>query len=81
MRFVRQHPIGPYIADFACRSLKLVIELDGSQHGGDSDRRRDAFMAVRGYAVLRFWNPDVLSNMDGVVETIRLAILERQREA
>jgi very-short-patch-repair endonuclease len=57
-----------------------VIELDGSQHGGESDRRRDAFMGARGYAVLRFWNPDVLSNMDGVGETIRLAIIERGRE-
>ena len=79
VRFVRQHPIGPYIADFACRSLKLVVELDGSQHGGERDRRRDAFMAARGYLVLRFWNPEVISNMDGVLETVRLAILDRMR--
>ena len=72
VRFVRQHPIGPYIADFACRSLKLIVELDGSQHGGEQDRRRDAFMARRGYLVLRFWNSEILSNLDGVLETIRL---------
>jgi very-short-patch-repair endonuclease len=81
VRFVRQHPIGPYIADFACRSLKLVVELDGSQHGGASDRRRDSYMAARGYVVLRFWNPEVLSNMDGVLETIRLAVLDREGRA
>ncbi|HVG81440.1 MAG TPA: DUF559 domain-containing protein [Methylomirabilota bacterium] len=80
VRFVRQHPIGPYIADFACRGLKLVVELDGSQHGGDKDHRRDEFMVARGYKVLRFWNPEVLSNMDGVLETVRLAILDRKRE-
>jgi very-short-patch-repair endonuclease len=80
VRFVRQHPIGPYIADFACRRLKLVVELDGSQHGGEADRRRNAFMAAQRYLVLRFWNPDVQSNMDGVLETIRLAILGRRRE-
>jgi very-short-patch-repair endonuclease len=80
VRFVRQHPVGPYIADFACRSLKLVVELDGSQHGGERDRRRDSFMVTQGYMVLRFWNPEVLSNMDGVLETIRLAILQRRRE-
>jgi very-short-patch-repair endonuclease len=81
VRFVRQHPIGPYIADFACRSLKLAVELDGSQHGGDRDQRRDAFLARQGYLVLRFWNLEVLTNMDGVLETIRLAILQRRREA
>ena len=80
VRFVRQHPIGPYIADFACRGLKLVVELDGSQHEGDKDHRRDEFMVARGYKVLRFWNPEVLSNMDGVLETVRLAILDRKRE-
>ncbi|HEX6103733.1 MAG TPA: DUF559 domain-containing protein [Alphaproteobacteria bacterium] len=80
VRFVRQHPIGPYIADFACRSLKLIVELDGSQHGGEQDRRRDAFMARRGYLVLRFWNSEIMSNLDGVLETIRLAILDRRCE-
>jgi very-short-patch-repair endonuclease len=54
---------------------KPAVELDGSQHGGERDRRRDAFLARQGYLVLRFWNLEVLTNMDGVLETVRLAII------
>ncbi|TIM42218.1 MAG: endonuclease domain-containing protein, partial [Mesorhizobium sp.] len=75
-KFVRQMPIGPYFADFACRSEKLVVELDGSQHAGSSyDRRRDEFMRGEGFSVVRFWNVDVLKGRTSVCETI-LAVLE-----
>lgn len=71
-RFRRQHPIGPYIADFACIEQKLVIELDGGQHQDRQahDKQRDAFIKTKGWRVLRFWNNDVLDNLDGVLLTI-----------
>ena len=78
VRFVRQRPIGPFIADFACRAARLIVELDGGQHGTDYDQRRDAYLRGQGWRVLRFWNPDVLSNTEGVLETIRLALIEQQ---
>jgi very-short-patch-repair endonuclease len=71
-KFVRQFPIGAHVADFACRSAKLVIELDGGQHAtSDTDAARTRAIEAHGYRVVRFWNHDVLSNMDGVLETIR----------
>ena len=73
--FRKQCPIGPYIADFACLEAKLIIELDGSQHvDSATDAARDAWFAARGYRVLRFWNNDVLQNMDGVYLTITEAL-------
>lgn len=71
-KFVRQFPIGPHVADFACRSAKLVVELDGGQHNGsESDTTRTRTIEAHGYHVIRFWNNDVLANIDGVVEAIR----------
>ena len=71
-KFVRQQPIGPYIADFACRDADLIIELDGGQHADaiGRDQRRTAVLAEYGYFVLRFWNNDVLNNTEGVLQTI-----------
>lgn len=72
-RFRRQHTIGPYIADFACIELRIVIELDGDQHAlddGARDMKRDTFIETEGWAVLRFWNNDVYGNIDGVLEII-----------
>lgn len=72
-RFRRQHPIGQYIVDFICLETKLIIELDGSQHVEDqknNDSIRDLWLTQQGFKVLRFWNNDVLSNMDGVLITI-----------
>jgi very-short-patch-repair endonuclease len=73
-KFRRQHPIGPYIADFFCLEARLVIELDGSQHGEDAehraDQRRTELLTRDGYTVLRFWNEEVLDNIDGVLESI-----------
>ena len=74
-KFVRQFPIGPYFADFVCRSHKLVIEVDGSQHAGNIyDRERDAHMRDAGYSVLRIWNFDALRQIAAVCETILAAL-------
>lgn len=76
--FVRQQPIGPYFADFACRTKRLVVEIDGSHHADSAyDRWRDEFMRSQGYSILRFWNVDVLKERTSVCETI-LAALEGQ---
>ena len=76
--FRRQATIGAYFADFACHSVRLVIELDGGQHneanGIASDAKRTAELESRGYRVLRFWNNDVLGNIEGVMETIAAAV-------
>jgi very-short-patch-repair endonuclease len=65
-KFVRQHPIGRYVADFVCREQMLIVEADGGQHSeSKSDRQRTAFLNARGYSVLRFWNNDILQNPEG----------------
>jgi very-short-patch-repair endonuclease len=75
----RQVWIGPYIADFACLEARLVIELDGAQHGEtiDYDARRDRQLAAQGYRTLRFWNNDVMENLEGVLDVIGRACAER----
>ena len=74
-KFVRQEPIGPFIVDFVCRERRLVIEVDGAQHATDArDAVRDQWLSENRYRVLRFWNNDVLGNIDGVLETIALAL-------
>jgi very-short-patch-repair endonuclease len=80
-KFVRQMPLGPYFADFACRSRKLVVELDGNQHAESSyDRRRDEFMCAQGYSVIRFWSADAMKNLASVCETILAALDGRLNE-
>ena len=70
-KFVRQHPVGPYIADFACRTADLIVELDGGQHNQSArDDQRTQALAAHGYDVVRFWNNDVLTNIDGVLATL-----------
>ena len=77
-RFRRQHPIGPYIVDFICLELGLVIELDGGQHNlvdvVDGDRIRSGYLAKHGYRILRFWNNDVLGDTDAVLAAIYDAV-------
>jgi very-short-patch-repair endonuclease len=72
--FRRQATIGPYFADFACHSKRLIIELDGGHHAEGAqvqrDAEREAYLKRNGYRVLRFWNNDVLENIDGVLTAI-----------
>ena len=72
VKFRRQHPLGNYIADFACLDPKLIIELDGSQHLAqkDYDARRDTFLRARGFEVLRFGSNDPFVNFEGVLQAI-----------
>ncbi len=72
VNFRRQHAIGPYIADFCCVEEKLIIELDGSQHLEQEayDAERTAFLESQGYQVLRFWNNDVLNDLEAVMRVI-----------
>jgi len=78
-KFRRQHPIGRSIADFACPATKLVIELDGGQHAErmDADSERTLDLAAHGYRVIRFWNNEILENLEGVLMTIRTVLEER----
>jgi very-short-patch-repair endonuclease len=76
-RFRRQHPIGRRIADFACPARKLIVELDGGQHADSlSDERRTLELARHGYRVIRFWNTEVMENLEGVVEAIRQELMK-----
>lgn len=76
-KFVRQEPIGNYICDFVCRDQCLVVEVDGGQHlESKSDETRDVWLAGQGYRVMRFWNNDVLSNIDGVLTMLDKALRE-----
>jgi very-short-patch-repair endonuclease len=76
-RFRRQVPIRRFIADFACHEARLVIEVDGSQHGGPRDFERTRLIEAEGYRVLRFWNNDVLCNPDGVATAIAGSLHDR----
>ena len=73
LKFRRQQPIGGLIVDFACFEKKLIIELDGGQHAqaSEKDRERDKNLSEKGYIVLRFWNNEVLENLEGVMEVVR----------
>jgi very-short-patch-repair endonuclease len=74
VKFRRQQPVGSYIVDFISFQQKLIIEIDGGQHNykskTTSDKTREAELQKRGYRVIRFWNNDVLQNLEGVIENI-----------
>lgn len=76
MKFRRQEPILEYTADFVAHEKRLIIELDGGHHADqvEIDERRTRRLEQAGFQVLRFWNSDVLLNVEGVLETIRLAV-------
>jgi very-short-patch-repair endonuclease len=69
-KFRRQWTLGPYIADFCCLESLLIVEADGGQHTPASDRARTEYLRARGFRILRFWNNDILTNMEGVLTTI-----------
>ena len=79
-KFRRQVPIGGFIADFCSRNPKLIVEVDGGQHAQDAlqDAARTRVLGAHGYTVLRFWNDDVLTNTDAVIEAIAQAVTARQ---
>jgi len=78
VKFRRQQPIGPYIVDFASFERKLIVEIDGGQHNEEGTKERDKERTMRleerGYRIMRFWNNDVLTNLEGVLERIREAL-------
>ena len=82
LKFRRQHPLGLYIADFYCSSAALVIELDGDSHttpeGETHDRLRHEYLRSLNLSVIRFWNTEVHDNIEGVLELLIQACLERQ---
>ena len=76
-KFRRQQPIGTYVVDFVCFEKRLIIELDGGQHAIDQqrDRNRDSRLGEEGFMTLRFWNHDVMQNLEGILERIRERLL------
>ena len=83
VKFRRQHPLDGYILDFACEELKLGIELDGGQHNEAANLARDAsrtaVLATSGWQILRFWNNDVIENIEGVLEEIQQALTRNHK--
>ena len=73
-KFKRQVPIDHYIVDFVCLRRRLIVEADGGQHGADADAGRGAYLERQGFRILRFWNNDILTNEDGVTESILEAL-------
>jgi very-short-patch-repair endonuclease len=79
MKFRRQAPVGPYVADFLCNDLKLVVEIDGGQHAeSKKDEIRTKYLQGLGYHVVRFWNDEVMDNIEGVVDTLASVIEDRK---
>jgi len=75
LKFKRQAPIGPYIVDFLCPQLRLVVEADGSQHGKNRDSFRDVWLHDEGYRVVRFWNHQILTQSEAMLRQLQ-AIVE-----
>ncbi|MES2121002.1 MAG: DUF559 domain-containing protein [Pseudomonadota bacterium] len=74
LKFRKQVEIDGYIIDFLCPERRLIIEVDGGQHTPERDERRTAFLEGQGFRVIRFWNNDVLQNLDGVWTVIEKAL-------
>jgi very-short-patch-repair endonuclease len=71
-KFSRQIPVAPFVCDFVCRERMLVVEIDGGQHGerAAKDARRTTYLEEHGLTVVRFWNDEVMSNVEGVLQVI-----------
>ena len=85
LKFCRQHPCGPYIADFVCEDAQLIVELDGSQHAEATnvaaDAARTAHLRTLGYEIIRVWNGDVNTNKDGVLSGIYATATARMKSS
>ena len=79
-KFRFQHSLLPYVADFACIDTMLIVEIDGGQHNEERDAKRTAFLESEGFEILRFWNNDVRTNLDGVITVLREALIRRTQE-
>ena len=73
-KFKRQHPVTPYIVDFFCEDAKLIVELNGGQHSVENDAERTKKLQKKGSTIMRFWNNDLLGNIEGILETILKAL-------
>ncbi len=78
-KFRQQMSFHPHVADFACIAARLVVELDGGQHTPEADANRTALIEARGYRVIRFWNNDVIENLEGVLQVVLTACEERAK--
>ena len=83
LKFRRQVPLGPYIVDFLCPEKRVIVEIDGGQHNLPDERCRDLertrFLEAKGYKILRFWNNEVLGNLEGVLTVILAACQGQDR--
>lgn len=74
-KFLRQYPIEPYIVDFVCREKKIIIKIDGGQHNTPdnilADEQRTKYLEAKGYKVIRFWNNEIIKNIDGVYQKLK----------
>ena len=79
VRFNRQFPIGPFVCDFVSRSAKLIVEVDGGQHdaNAEADRSRTRYLEAQGFRVIRFWNNQVLQQIEAVVGEIERVLADR----
>ena len=77
-KFRRQQPIGPYVVDFVHFGARLIVEADGGQHNGAlRDKRRDAWLQAQGFKVMRFWNNEIMSNLEGVLSSVMAEVAKR----
>ena len=79
-KFRRQWTLGPFIVDFCCLEKRLIVEVDGGQHSPATDRPRSNHLRAKGFRILRFWNNDILTNMEGVLTSILSALGEMRKE-
>ena len=80
-QFYRQRILGNYIVDFYCPEARVIVEVDGGQHNeSGKDKKRDTWLANQGFKVIRFWDNEVLKNIEGVIQKLREEIQERLEE-
>ena len=74
VKFRFQHSLGPFVADYVCLERKPIVEADGGQPNPQADHARTAYLRKRGLRIVRFWNHDILQNIDGVIETLLIVL-------